>query len=224
VDRWQTPTCPHALRKLAPATSPIFSRHLQDQSPAALWLRVSTDDQHRENQLPDLERFAGHHGYPVVTRYELDESAWNEGSRVYRETLARALDDAHRGCFQVLVVWALDRLTRADIEGTLRLLRRFRERGVTVVSVQESWLNGSPEIQELLVAISAWVAKKESDRRSERVRAGLARRRDEGKPLGRQVGATDRKPRKRSGYVARWESETERARQSERMRMVRAGR
>ena len=37
---------------------------------------------------------------------------------------------------------------------------------------------------ELLAAVAAWVATQESARRSERIRAGLARRRAEGKPMG----------------------------------------
>lgn len=45
----------------------------------------------------------------------------------------------------------------------------------------------------------------ESKRKSERVKAALARRKREGLPIGRQPGAKDSKPRKRSGYVARWE-------------------
>jgi len=53
--------------------------------------------------------------------------------------------------------------------------------------------------------VMAWVARMESQRRSERVRAGLARRRAQGLPVGRQPGAKDTRPRKRSGYVARWE-------------------
>src|SRR5437867_1169515 len=82
----------------ASALSPIFE--FQDPNdldsggprvPAALWLRVSGNDQPRENQLPHLTRFAAHPAYQVVTRYELDESAWDDGSRGYRETLARGL-------------------------------------------------------------------------------------------------------------------------------------
>jgi DNA invertase Pin-like site-specific DNA recombinase len=105
----------------------------------------------------------------------------------------------------VLVVWALDRLTREGAEGALRVIRLFRERGCVIVSVQESWLNGSPEIQDVLVAFAGWMAKQESDRKSERIRAGLERRRAAGLPVGGQRGRTDRKPRKRSGYVAAWE-------------------
>jgi DNA invertase Pin-like site-specific DNA recombinase len=62
-------------------------------------------------------------------------------------------------------------------------------------------------VQDVLVAFAGWMAQQESGRRSERIRAGLARRRSEGKSVGRQPGAADRKPRKRSGYVARWERE-----------------
>jgi hypothetical protein len=43
---------------------------------------------------------------------------------------------------------------------------------------------------------------------SERIKAGLARRRADGK----QPGATDRTPGKRSGYYERWERERATAR------------
>jgi len=108
----------------------------------------------------------------------------------------------------VLLVWALDRLDRQGVESTLGLLRRFHEAGAPVWSLREPWTEtAGPSMAELLAAIYAWIARAESARRSERVRAGLERRRREGKPAGRQPGATDKRPRKRSGYVARWERE-----------------
>jgi len=45
----------------------------------------------------------------------------------------------------------------------------------------------------------------ESSGRFERIRAGLARRKALGLPVGRQPRARDRGKRRRSGYVARWE-------------------
>jgi DNA invertase Pin-like site-specific DNA recombinase len=51
------------------------------------------------------------------------------------------------------------------------------------------------------------MAHQESTRRSQGIKAGLARRQAEGKPVGRQPGSADKKPRQRSGYVARWERE-----------------
>ena len=172
---------------------------------AGVWIRVSTGHQDADNQVPDIEHFAAHHGHELTARYEVSESAWNGGKDggEYRATLQRALDDAWAGKFSVIIVWALDRITREGAEGALRIIRQFRERGCTVVSVKESWLNGAPEVQDVLVAFAGWMAQQESARRSERIRAGLAKRRTEGKPVGRQPGAADRKPRKRSGYVAR---------------------
>jgi DNA invertase Pin-like site-specific DNA recombinase len=129
--------------------------------------------------------------------------------------LGRALSIT-AGKFSVLVVWALDRVTREGAEGALRIIRQFKQRGCVVVSVKESWLNTAPEVQDVLVAFAGWMAQQESRRRSERIRAGLERRRAEGKPVGRQPGSTDNKPRRRSGYVASWENGRRRAAQDAR--------
>lgn len=178
---------------------------------AAAWFRVSTGQQDTDNQVPDVERFADHHGYAIAKRYTISDSAWrNGGGAEYRKMLKTALDDAHAGKFSVLIVWALDRIVRDDesgAEAALRIFRQFRQRGCIVVSIKESWLNAAPEIQDVLIAFAGWMAQRESARRSERTKAGLARRKAEGKPVGRQPGAADKKPRKRSGYVARWERE-----------------
>jgi len=178
---------------------------------AAVWRRVSTDEQRSDNQVPAIDRFVSHHGYTITRTYALDDSAWNGGKENgdYRRALGQALLDAHHGQFQVLIVWSLDRLIRGGAEDALRLLREFRERGVTVISIQEAWLNGSAEVQDVLIAFAGWMAQQESTRRSERIKAGLARRVQEGKPVGRKPGAKDRKPRKRGGYVKRWENERE---------------
>lgn len=177
--------------------------------PAAAWFRVSTGHQETDNQVPDVDRFAGHHGYEIGLRYTISDTAWkNGGGKEYKAALARALADAHAGKFRILIIWALDRIVRDDesgAEAALRIIRQFRQRGVTVVSVQEDWLNSASEVQDVLVAFAGWMAGRESRLKSDRIRNGLARRRAEGKPVGRQPGATDRKPRKRAGYVASWE-------------------
>jgi DNA invertase Pin-like site-specific DNA recombinase len=175
---------------------------------AAVWVRVSTDRQDSDNQVPDIERFTAHHSYTVVERYQVSDSAWkNGGGPEYQAILNGALGDAHAGKFSVLVVWSLDRIVRQGPEEALRLFRLFREAGCTVVSVKEAWLNGSPEVQALLISFAGWMAERESARRSARIKAGLERRKAEGLTVGRQAGAKDKKPRKRSGYVARYERE-----------------
>lgn len=178
---------------------------MTDSPRAALWLRVSTDEQHTENQRPLLEQMAKRRGFEVVRVYECALSAW---TGKHQAVLDEAMLDAHRGEYETLFVWAIDRVSREGIEATFRTVRQFADRGVTIVSHEEPWLNGSSDVQELMLAISAWMARKESDRRSARIRAGLARRKAEGGHVGRKAGAKDVKKRKRSGYVARYERET----------------
>jgi DNA invertase Pin-like site-specific DNA recombinase len=171
-----------------------------------VWYRVNIGSQDSDNQVPDVETFTGHHGYQIARTYTVSDSAWkNGGGAEYKAALAQALDDAHAGRFTVLVVWALDRIVRDGAEEALAIFRQFRQRGVTVVSVKESWLNGSPEVQEILISFAGWMARMESQRRSERTKMGLDKRRAEGGHVGRKPGARDTKPRKRSGYIKAYE-------------------
>ncbi len=187
----------------------VYSRTMatkREVTRCAIWARVSTDDQESANQLAELRSWAERRELEVAAEYVLDgASAW---TGKHREQLHQALDDARLGRYDVLLVWALDRLSREGIEATLSAMRKFAYRGVAVWSLRESWTETSdPHVRELITAIMAWVAQMESQRRSERTRAGLARRKAEGLPVGRQPGARDTRPRKRSGYVARWERE-----------------
>jgi DNA invertase Pin-like site-specific DNA recombinase len=164
----------------------------------AAWFRVSGDDQRSDNQIPEVERFCAHHGLRIVRRFVLHDSAWQNGTGgpEYQAAVREAKASAWAGEFEVVVVWALDRITRLGAEDALRLIREFRERGCTLLSVKEDWLNGSPEIVDVLVAFAGWQAQQESQRRSERVRAGMARAKAEGKVIGgRKLGAKN-KPRR----------------------------
>ena len=173
---------------------------------AAAFYRVSTGHQDSDNQVPDVQQFAGHHGYELAQTYTVSDSAWkNGGGAEYKKTLARALADAHAGKFKVLIVWALDRIVREGPEEALAIFRQFGNAHVSLVSVKEPWLNADPAVQKLLISFAGWMAEQESERRSERIKAGVARRRAEGLPVGRQPGTKDKGKRKRSGYVASWE-------------------
>ena len=94
-----------------------------------------------------------------------------------------------------------------DLEGplaTLEIVHRLGNYGVTVASFQEPWQKVSGELRDLLLAIVGWVARMESNRRSERTKAGLARSTAQGKRLGRPPGSKDKKKRSRRGYLLRW--------------------
>jgi DNA invertase Pin-like site-specific DNA recombinase len=167
-----------------------------------IWVRVSTIEQQHANQVPEIEKYIADHGYQLAKRYELNDSAWNGGRELgeYRANLDQALNDALARKFSLLVVWSLDRISRGGAEDALRIIRLFRERGCSVVSVKESWLTGSPEIQDVLVAFAGWLAQQESNRRSERIKAAIQQRKDAGTWVGR---GRDKRRRSRVGYFRR---------------------
>ena len=121
-----------------------------------------------------------------------------------QKQLSEVYRDAWLGRFTYLLVWSLDRLTREGVSATLEVIEQIGRYGVTVTSLQESWTEVDGPLRELLLSIVAWVARMESDRRSERTKAGLNRAVAEGKTLGRPKGSTDKKKRRRSGYFARY--------------------
>lgn len=160
---------------------------------AAIWLRVSTGEQHVENQLPDLQGWAERRGWEVVKTYQLEESAWHQG---YLRTLSEVVNDARHGLFTILLVWALDRLSREGPQATLEIVNRLEKMHCHVYSYQEAWTEVQGEMRELLLAIAGWIARQESVRRSERTKAGMARARAAGHAIGRPKGRKDEKRRK----------------------------
>ena len=168
---------------------------------AAIWLRVSDPGQHTENQLPDLQVWAARRGLEVVRVYQVQESAWRGA---HLKQLTQVYREARTGKFQVLLVWELDRLSREGPLATLEIVHRLGQSGVQVWSYQEPWTEAGGELLDLLLAIAGWVARMESNRRSERTKAGLARAVAQGKRLGRTPGSKDKKNRSRRGYLLRW--------------------
>ena len=165
---------------------------------AAIYLRVSTDDQCAENQLPSLEEWAVRNTLRIVGVYREEVTAWKNGHQV---ELKRLLSDALYGKFDYLIIWALDRLTREGAAKLMTLINTLGQRGVKVISIQEPFTQAvmgpmGEIITELLYALYGCMAKLESQRRSERTKAGLARARAQGTRLGRPLGSKDRRKRR----------------------------
>ena len=161
---------------------------------ACLYCRVSTAEQDTENQSMVLTAWAKQRGFDIVKVYEEDESAWKAG---HQRELARLLDDARKRKFDVILVWGLDRLSRQGAAAILGLVNKLNRYGVKVLSYQESWTEAPGELGELLFAIAGWVAKMESQQRSERTKAGLARAKAQGRRLGRPPGSKDKRKRRK---------------------------
>jgi len=169
----------------------------------ACYLRVSTNDQHRDNQRPALESYCQSRNWEIAAVYSETESAWKAGHQKELSRLLSDIRDGHRH-YDYLVVWSIDRLSRGGVGQIFGLIDNFRRYGCQLVSVKEQWLETSGVAAELLLAVTSWIAKFESDRRSERTRAGLARAVKEGKRLGRPKGSQDKNKRSSGGYLLRY--------------------
>jgi putative DNA-invertase from lambdoid prophage Rac len=175
----------------------------------AIWARVSTTDQHTANQTGVLREWAARRGLDIAAEYITEDSGWASGNgakgKQFDAARTALLDGARLGTYEVILVWAIDRLSRRGIEDTLAALRRLSDAGCVVWSHQEPWAEDlrDPRMRELFLAIAAWMAEMESGRRSERIKAGLARRRASGLPVGgRKTGAKDKRKRDSTAYAA----------------------
>ena len=138
---------------------------------AAVYLRVSTDEQTIDNQRPELERVAEARGLVIVATYAEHASAARR-----RPAFDRMMTDARRGTFEVLLVWSLDRFGRS-MAGNVNDALALDDAGVTLISVREPWLDTGGPVRDLLLAIFSWVAEQELRRLVERTRAGIERAR-----------------------------------------------
>lgn len=170
----------------------------------SIYARVSKNDESQDpvNQLNPLRDYAKALGGEVVREYVDMASGGNSD----REQFLTMLEDADKRKFDMVLVWALDRLSREGISNTLGYLERLKRNNIALKSLQESWLDTRDEgLGQLLLAIFSWVAQQERRRIVERTRAGLAKARLNGKVLGRRPGSKDKKPRRKSGYNQRWQ-------------------
>lgn len=154
---------------------------------AALYLRVSTVDQHPETQGLDLRRFAGERGYEIVQEY-VDHGV--SGMKVRRPALDQLLKDAHRRRFDAVIVWSCDRLARST-KHFLQVLDELNELGIQFLSQRETIDTEGPLGRAIVVIISA-IAELERSLIVERVRAGMRRAKLEGRRIGRTPLDVDR--------------------------------
>jgi len=149
----------------------------------AFYLRVSREDQDSANQLSQLRDFAAGLGRLVKV---YDDTA--TGKNGDRPAFRQMLEDAAKRRFDLVVFWALDRLTREGPLKTLLYLEQLAASGVKFKSFTEPVLDTTTPVGELLIPILSWVAKQERQRISDRTKAGLETAKRKGKKLGRPVG------------------------------------
>jgi DNA invertase Pin-like site-specific DNA recombinase len=146
---------------------------------AAIYARVSTFDQEPENQLQELRRYVEARGWTGAEYIDKGVS----GAKDSRPALDSLVRDAKRRKFDTLIVWRLYRLGR-NLKHLITLLEELQATGVAFVSLHEG-IDATTPAGKLQMHILGAIAEFERARIAERVKAGLARARAQGRQLGR---------------------------------------
>ncbi len=163
---------------------------------AAIYARVSTLNQEPENQLAELRRYVGARGWTAIEFVDKGVS----GAKDRRPALDALIKDAKRRRFDVLVCWRLDRLGRS-LKHLVTLLDELQALGVAFVSLHEG-IDATTPAGKLQMHILAAIAEFERARIAERVRAGLARARANGRRLGQKPLAIPSRDLDRTAHLS----------------------
>ena len=154
---------------------------------AAIYVRISTADQHVESQLYDLRELAAKRGFEVVKEYQ---DCGVSGRRARRPGLDALIADARRKHFSVILTAAFDRVARS-VKHLLQLMDEFDDLGVIFVSRREN-IDTSGAMGRLFLTLIGSIAELESDLIRERVLAGMRRAKLDGVRMGRAPMNIDR--------------------------------
>src|SRR6202163_4570580 len=124
-----------AIETLSPPANPAKAKSKR----AVIYMRVSTIDQHPETQLYDLREMAKQRGYEIVSEYSDKIS----GAKQKRPGLDQLLADGRRHKFDVVLVWAFDRMARS-VRHFLEILDELNHLNVEFVTFRENLDPGGP--------------------------------------------------------------------------------
>ncbi len=134
-----------------------------------------------ENQLHELREFCKRSGWAIEHEY-IDRAS---GKTDARPQFQRMFNDASKRKFDLVLFWALDRLSREGMLETLNHFKRLESCGIGWRSYTEAYFDSCGPFKDVVVSLMASLAKIEREKISERTKAGLRRARRDGKTLGR---------------------------------------
>jgi DNA invertase Pin-like site-specific DNA recombinase len=148
----------------------------------AIYARVSTNEQTTENQVRELKAWANRAGHKVVAIYD-DNGISGAKGREYRAEFDKLLKGAVRREFDLVAAWSVDRLGRS-LQDLIAFLQELHGAGVDLYLHQQALDTTTPSGRAMFQMMGVF-AEFERSMISERVKAGLARAKENGKTLGR---------------------------------------
>lgn len=154
---------------------------------AALYLRVSTNEQTVDNQRLELMKILDARGWTLTQEYS-DEGVSGAKSRDKRPGFDALCKAATRNQFDVCVVWAIDRISRSLID-LIHFMNDLNAAKVQLYIHQQALDTTTPS-GRLMFQVSGAYAEFENSLRRERVKIGIARAKSEGKQWGNKAALT----------------------------------
>ncbi len=147
----------------------------------ALYARVSTLEkgQDPETQLRELRTYTERRGFTIQGEYIDYASGISEARPRYQAML----EAARKRRLDVVLVWRYDRFARST-QALVNALKEFQSLGVDFISYQEN-IDTTTPTGELIFHVMASLAQFESSLISQRVKAGMARAKAQGKHIAR---------------------------------------
>jgi DNA invertase Pin-like site-specific DNA recombinase len=164
----------------------------------ALFVRVSSEDQHPEIYLPEMHRWADARGVNVVKVFMVQDSASNEGKARGKGALFDAARDelvegARMGHWNTTLIWNLNRLSRRGYKDLSAVIDQLREYDCELWSHEEEWLQTVGPFGEIVVHMLAWMAENQMKELSNKVKLGMVRAKANGvKVGGRRPGSRNK--------------------------------
>ena len=155
--------------------------YLNTTKRVALYARVSTLDkgQDPETQLVQLREYAKARNFEVITEFIDYASGTSEDRTQYKLMMAAA----KKRKIDVVLVWRYDRFARST-QALVNALKEFQSLGIDFISYQEN-IDTTTPTGELIFHVMASLAQFESSLISQRVKAGMARAKAQGKRIAR---------------------------------------
>lgn len=155
---------------------------MSDCPRVAVYARVSTADQDPETQLRELRSYVERRGWALTEEF-VDHGV--SGVKESRPALNRLLSEARKRRVDVILVWALDRFGRS-LRHLVTVIDELGALGVGFVAFTQGIdTTTSNPAGRLTLQVLGAVAEFERAMIRERVRAGVAKAKAKGKPLGR---------------------------------------
>ncbi len=148
----------------------------------AIYARVSTDGQTTDNQIRELEEVAARMGWEIVGRY-VDQGISGAKGRDQRPAYDRLVKAVIRREVDMVASWSVDRLGRS-LQDLVLFLGELRGKGVDLYLHQQGVDTSTPAGRAMFAMLGVF-SEFERAMIQERVKAGLARAKAQGKTLGR---------------------------------------